>query len=233
MEALSAIDAKHRCVIATDHAMHRPLASPPSVTQPSYLSPQERCTRLETQAIQHERVALELHKSQQALSALEARHEHLEASCMKQGMKLEARCAKLEARCAKLEARCANPEDRLEHVMGRPLRERQTGNGQADNDLSSANSPIISPISLVISPPLSPSSTPPRSRRATASMIASIYATPFATRNSCSSSSLQSLSLSAHTSLSKTSPEPSLAWESLEQSVSSVLSLKKKAAGEK
>ena len=220
------IDAKHRCVIATDNAMHRPLASPPSVTQPSYLSPQERCTRLETQAIQHERVALELHKSQQALSALEARHEHLEASCMKQGMKLEARCAKLEARCA-------NPEDRLEHVMGRPLRERQTGNGQADNDLSSANSPIISPISLVISPPLSPSSTPPRSRRATASMIASIYATPFATRNSCSSSSLQSLSLSAHTSLSKPSPEPSLAWESLEQSVSSVLSLKKKAAGEK
>ena len=227
------IDAKHRCVIATDHAMHRPLASPPSVTQPSYLSPQERCTRLETQAIQHERVALELHKSQQALSALEARHEQLEASCMKQGMKLEARCAKLEARCAKLEARCANPEDRLEHVMGRPLRERQTGNGQADNDLSSANSPIISPISLVISPPLSPSSTLPRSRRATASMIASIYATPFATRNSCSSSSLQSLSQSAHTSLSKTSPEPSLAWESLEQSVSSVLSLKKKAAGEK
>eukprot|EP00900_Chrysochromulina_parva_P003756 jgi/Chrpa1/13381/Chrysochromulina_OHIO_Genome00004748-RA len=73
---------------------------------------QERCARLETQAIQHERVALELHKSQQALSALEARHEQLEASCMKQGMKLEARCAKLEARCA-------NPEDRLEHDEGR------------------------------------------------------------------------------------------------------------------
>lgn len=204
--------------------MHRHPLTQPSLSQ-------ERCTRLETQAILHERVVHELHKSQQALSALEARHEQLETSCMKQGLKLEARCARLEARCA-------NPEDR-EHVRGRPLREvHQKGNGTAD-DLSPTNSPIISPISLVISPPLSPSSTPPRSRRATASMVASIYATPFA-RNSGLSSSLQSPSPSAQelpptrwpnpkqtqTSLSK----PSLAWESLEQSVSPVFSLKKKAA---
>ncbi len=168
---------------------------------------QARCTRLESQVLQQERIAQELQASRAALEALQARNEQL------------------EARCARLENRQQQHESQQERERERALSDAQPPFSAIHSSFLPPSAPVVEDQAEEDGPSLGIKSAMARLM----SPEASPRATPLARGSSASPLPMRSPATRAPTRWSTHAfGDAPQAWVPLEQSV---VALKKKAPG--